>query len=155
MIKCNSGTITIGAGVTGTVTIGNECTGGTITAGGATVVNAVATYTPRLRSHWTAQLQLTLPLTCKTVSRKWWAVHVIVHIILVYLFGDIRVAARWLLLPVQSVAQMARHRVHHQTLASLWLVVVSKSLTQSRHTVIRVQVQQSPHSTLTWQATNL
>ena len=44
MIKCNSGTITIGAGVTGTVTIGNECTGGTITAGGATVVNAVATY---------------------------------------------------------------------------------------------------------------
>lgn len=44
MIKCNSGTITIGAGVTGTVTIGNECTGGTITAGGATVVMAVATY---------------------------------------------------------------------------------------------------------------
>ena len=44
MIKCNSGTITIGAGVTGTVTIGDECTGGTITGGGATVVIAVAKY---------------------------------------------------------------------------------------------------------------
>jgi len=44
LIKCNSGTITIGAGVTGTVTIVDGCTGGTITAGGATVVNAVATY---------------------------------------------------------------------------------------------------------------
>merc|ERR1712166_1349176 len=44
LVKCNTGTITIGAGVTGTVTIVDGCTGGTITAGGATVVNAVAKY---------------------------------------------------------------------------------------------------------------